>query len=83
MGPKLYSGERPLSVKADLIFQVVKEIIESGQEAAFLELCRERGFAVQMDAGTVNGLKTYLFRNEATSMLPASKRAQDSDQCTT
>ena len=59
--PFLYSETDPLRVSAQLVFSIVKTIIEARQEEEFLRVCQERNATVAVDPDFVNLVKTYLF----------------------
>lgn len=85
MEPKLYEGQAPLQVSADMVFAAVKAIMLAGEEEGFLRVCNERNISVTVSGEVVNFVKTYLSdavntRNEASSAM--ATRVIDSDRCT-
>ena len=83
MAIKLYEGKEPLQVKAEIIVKVVKDVIEAGEEEEFLTYCNAQGFSAMIDGDTVNDLKAYFDKNKSLSARKSTRRAIDSDRCTT
>jgi hypothetical protein len=63
--PFLYKGTESLKVSAETVFATVKSIVESGEEAEFLRVCKEQGAAVTVAPEFINLVKTYLFERGA------------------
>ncbi len=59
--PSFYTEKNPLRVSVSTIFLTVKTIIDSGKEAAFLEICAQKNAGVMVEAELINLVKSYLF----------------------
>jgi hypothetical protein len=79
--PFLYRGSEPLEISAEVVFDVVKTIIASGQEINFIREANERKATITASPEVVNLIKNYLFDKAVFKTEASAKAIINSARC--
>lgn len=75
-------GKWPKRIRAEMVFRAVKDIVNSGREGEFLELCEREDIRAALTVPDINRVKAFFADNQQGFTSAVRDDVLDSNKCT-